>query len=1184
MKKWILSLTLLLIINIDIFAQGRMYDGPDDPAGDKAAKRVGFMTGNRVLIQFRNTTELSDCCGLGYEVSKWPNNYDGTKMTDGIATLVGARVYLEHDTIPVTIGYQNRTDLDTLYYIQSSYREHMDKDPTLTIDYGLYPVFGYFNPLSETPAMSNQPESWPVDGWPSGNGKKWPGEWDGRFGRGVIKSDLECFFVSNDAQDQEYLEAGNRVRYYPRPNVKIGDINPNVTIQKGKPWGGIGIRIESRGFQWSNPSANDAIFWEHTIANISEYDLPEMVFGFWMDNAVGGEEGVGDDLAYYSKSLNMAYSWDADFIPVGGGKAPGIMGFAYLESPGLPFDGVDNDNDGITDEKRDNTATTKVGPHDGITDLQKFLDYYHMTEADLKEHWDADEDQDWKSGLDLNGNGTYSYYDETTNTWSLEPGEEAGDDVGLDGVGPTDLNYTGPDADGTEGNNKPDFSEGIGSEPNFASTDVDESDMLGLTSFHYTTDLDRLAIIRTDESLFKYMADGLFHEYQNQPLNFMEFFASGLFPLYKGQTERVSMAELHSYDPLSGLSSDAHSAPALFRLKEVVQVIYETDYRFAQPPLMPTLKATPANGKIILTWDDAADKLTRDEFVNNKNDFEGYKLYRATDKKMSDAEVITDGYGNPTLRKPIFQCDLIDNITGFANFGEINGVQYYLGDDSGIQHYFVDDNVENGRTYYYVLVAYDYGLPDVGDGISPSENSFTIRTDESEQVVEISKNVAIVKPHQFAAGYIEPNILNNTEVKRLGSSELNPKIIVPDEIKPDHTYRVYFDVDTVTYLRLTQQLRSSTDMLYVNNGFKVYDVTDGNTLVYSENPSSYSGENLQTDKFMSSSGAQYDYYRLNNKLVISGMFDGIQLIMENPINLASQDKQNTGWVAGDSPINVKVSDAEGIYFPWEYNIVFEENNNYTTRTNSTSRIRDVENNPLVPSQVLLNQSFNFYVINKSITDDNGVPKKLDLIVYDKNQNGVFDYDSDEVLVGDAAVSGSKTYWAGTIFSIDFSTAFNENAMPVSGNVYQVNFKRPLVSEDYFEFTVKPAVVLDAEKLKADINNVKVVPNPYVMTNSLESAVANYQLNQERQLMFTNIPAECVISILTISGNLVKEIVVNNSVASRTTGWDSNSNSNGTAFWDLKTREGLDIAAGYYIYQVKSTVTGEVKVGKFAVIK
>lgn len=82
MKNLVKVILLLMLMSLTINAQGKVYDGPDDPAGDKAAERVGYMTGNRVLIQFRNTTELSDCCGLGYEVSKWPNNYDGTKMTD----------------------------------------------------------------------------------------------------------------------------------------------------------------------------------------------------------------------------------------------------------------------------------------------------------------------------------------------------------------------------------------------------------------------------------------------------------------------------------------------------------------------------------------------------------------------------------------------------------------------------------------------------------------------------------------------------------------------------------------------------------------------------------------------------------------------------------------------------------------------------------------------------------------------------------------------------------------------------------------------------------------------------------------------------------------------------------------------------------------------------------------------
>ena len=153
----------------------------------------------------------------------------------------------------------------------------MDTDPTGTIEWGFYPVKGYMNINSDYPAMSNKPNSWPVDGWPStGFEKKWMGEWNGRFGRGIMYADLETYFVVNDAQDQESLGPEDRVKYYPRPGRRIGDLNPDVTIQNGKPWGGIGVRVEQRGFQWNNPQARDAIFWEYSIANISDYDLPEV--------------------------------------------------------------------------------------------------------------------------------------------------------------------------------------------------------------------------------------------------------------------------------------------------------------------------------------------------------------------------------------------------------------------------------------------------------------------------------------------------------------------------------------------------------------------------------------------------------------------------------------------------------------------------------------------------------------------------------------------------------------------------------------------------------------------------------------------------------------------------------------------------------------------------------------------
>ncbi len=242
--KYNIIVFLVLLTASIVHGQSRPYEGPDDPAGDIAAERVGWMSGNRVLMFYRNTTEIAD--HQNWFVNKWPNTLDGTKMHDGICLLIGARVFLENDSIPVTdfSEIQSRTDLDTLYYCQSSYREHMDRNPIGTVEWGLYPVFGYFNEFGETPAMSNIEGSWPLLGWPSaGNELIWPNEWNGRFGRGVMKADQECFFVVNDAHDQEYLEAEDTVKYFPRriyspdgeifSDIRIGDKKSDVTIQRG---------------------------------------------------------------------------------------------------------------------------------------------------------------------------------------------------------------------------------------------------------------------------------------------------------------------------------------------------------------------------------------------------------------------------------------------------------------------------------------------------------------------------------------------------------------------------------------------------------------------------------------------------------------------------------------------------------------------------------------------------------------------------------------------------------------------------------------------------------------------------------------------------------------------------------------------------------------------------------------
>ena len=1146
-----------------LFAQGKKYEGPDDPAGDIAAEREGWMSGNRVLLYFQNNTELANW--PNNDQSKWPNDHTGTGMHDGIGLFLGAKVYLRNDTEPVTDPNEikNSTNLDTLYYCETSYRHGMDRNEEGTLEWGLYPVFGYFSENSEYPAMSNRPGSWPTEGWPSNGVEfKWPGEWDGRFGRGIHYADLETYFVANDAQDQEYLGEDDTLKYAPRPGVFIGDKLPSVTVQKGMPWGGLGLRVKVRGYQWNNPQTRDAIFWEYDISNISDYDLNDVAFGYWLDNGIGhrGNVGEADDIGFFDKYENISYSWDVDGVGVGGMRT-GITGIAFLESPGIPWDNVDNDDDGLVDEQRDNHATVLVGPYDGIADLNKFLSWYGLSEKHLKEHWDADEDQDWDDGFDADGNGTY------------EIEEDYGDDVGTDGVGPKDLNYNGPDEDGSECNHKPDFTEGLGSEPDFGPLDVSESDMLGLTAFtlfHHPQPTEP-PMSQFDKEAYGTIATPGLVEFFGELSNLIEMFGSGPFPLPHGRTERISLSEVHSYEELSGLNADIHTAPAMFEKKRIVQFIYDSDYRFAQPPSMPTLKATAGDGKVFLTWDDVADVLTHEPMLRGENDFEGYKLYRASDKYFSDAEQLRDMYGNPIGKKPIFQCDLDNGKRGAADFVDINGELFYLGEDTGIQHYFIDNDVQNGRTYYYALTAYDYGIDGLEVAIMPAENNIVIDLDEAENIRFVGKNVQVITPRQKAAGYIPPEIELFDNPDLMGAGTIIPTIFDYELMKQGHTYQITFDVDTVGFRQNLKQYHHFTDLFYINNGYSVYDAT-ADSVVYRENPQKFLYDNITKVVILLE-----DFWAINPNIeLLTEVFDGIQLNISTGFTEAYFDTLNSGWIVGDTQINVSLTDYTARYFPWQYDIVFtSQDSAYRTRTNRAKKLKSAAGDNLKSGDVLLDQSFNFYVINKSFRDSTGEYVKMDMIVHDINDNDQFDITEDVIIVGPTVPKEGSDYiyWGSTIFSIDFRDSTSQDiTLPNPNDVYRLNFIRPFTETDTITFKVKPEIKVNASDLKSEMDKISVVPNPYVATNMMETALSNPMLNQRRKLLFTNIPAQCEIKIFSSSGIFIDGITVDNPSPT------------GIIHCDMLTHEDLEIAAGIYVYHIKSEATGKEKVGKFAVIK
>ena len=722
MKRRLFTILLLLLGVLSEFAMAQIDIGQEDPRvplyradslGNYRYRRQGIMVGNRINTLYYNYGEI------GYwefaPSVEWPAG-SGHNYLDGTAVLIGARV--------TTRSGQRITPLI------SAYREQYSEDPVTGVPWGLEPVPGYANPSGTSPAVDasgNYNNSLPPT-WPAALGldPSWNEKWYGYFGKGVSNADFETFFVMDDAQDKKFtLPPFN---YYP--------------IASDTERGGLGLRVEVRGFQWSHVLAEDVIFWHYDIVNISDHTYDSTAFGFYADPGVGGANSTEPaNSAYYNTSLNIAYTWAPSGIGNPGNWKTGYLGFAYLESPGNPFDGIDNDRDGMIDERRDDNI---------------------------------DNNHNWVPYTDLNGNGK----------WDSD--EPLNDDVGQDGVGPWDPGYTGPDIG--EGDGLPTHGE-----PHFDATDKDESDQIGLTSVTLGTLADKGPTgmwPKNDNTMWKSMNNG-FVDTSVANTNIQMVFASGPFILGKGLRERFSMALIMGND----LSQ-------ILQHKQTVQQIYNANYNFSKPPYKPTVHAVAGDRRVFLYWDNVAEQF-RDPFLGYQNGdprlgykktFEGYTIYRSEDPQFEDDKIITDSKGEPVYWKPIAQFDLVDSIFGPDPVG-INGARFWRGSNTGLQHSFVDTTVEDGKTYYYAVCSYSMGDTAYGTtGLQPTECSKIITQDYSGKITFVDQNCAVVIPNAPVAGYVPPQIVGNLQkvTSGIGTGAISAQVLDPAAIKSGAQYRIVF--------------------------------------------------------------------------------------------------------------------------------------------------------------------------------------------------------------------------------------------------------------------------------------------------------------------------------------------------------------------------------------------------------
>lgn len=1074
--RFILFLIVPLFLTNSIFAQ-RVFD---NSKGDHNQTRKGYMDGNLAATVYYNFGEIADWENEPSRSGVWPKGTNHTYV-DGVAIIVQAEA---------------QDDLGNyIHPLESNYYEFTRYDQETGVTYGWWPLPGYASEMSTSPARSDDPSTWP-DYWPD-RPSDWAGVWNGFFGKGVFNADVETYFVFDDHEDREYILKNNFT-----PDAEDPDR------------GGLAMQVRARGFQWSQVLAEDVIFWFYEITNIGTYDYDRTLFAQYVDWGIGGHDNSSNNAGDYNELLDISYAWST--VPFGspGNWSPvGLSAYAFLESPGISDDNKDNDTDGSTDESRINKAVNFITSAsedpfivNELRDTANFSQFYGYS---WKPHWDADENANWDSFLDLNENGVW------------DEGELLKDDVGTDGLGIYDENYTGPDEDGTEGNGMPDQGE-----PDFGILDKDESDQLGLTGFAifpvHTYELDN------DEENWEVLS-GLPAPQGKELLgvNLANYFSSYLFNMdgrntysaNTGEIQETGETERFSMSMIFGISEDD-----VFRRKKTVQQIYNANYRFAQPPDKPIVTAIPGDGKVTLYWDDRAEK-TFDPFYQRIN-FEGYRIYRSTESNFLENKIITDAYGKPLYRDPIAQFDLIDGEKDLHPI-DVNGAMFYLGSDSGLKHSFIDSTVQNGQTYYYAVAAYDKGYVTTTiegniEGIPPSETTTILKEDINGNITT-DINTAVITPMAKSAGYIAPQI-ESFLASGPSSSQISISVLNPDSIKDNQTYRVEF----------------SENSLYNNSPTADYYLTNevtGDTLLSSVI------ENVE-----------------NQTTVIDGF--SIDMVVDTSVTL---DFDNSRWINGNSNLEVIVGfdsrfaagyNSRRIDYPADFEIHFTEPGQGDTSFPATSFSQPIVSN----------------IIIKNITE--GIDH-FQFIFRDENKDQLFN-DSDAVFIvfGDSAgkeatsFSNFKVGWSMSLFG-DTGMAIENRIPPEPGDVFKIVTNKPVRDKEFFEFTTK-AQKIDLANAKDELEDIAVVPNPYVGAASWEALNTNVGRG-ERKIYFTNLPNKCTIRIYTLSGKLVDTIYHEGTIA------------NGQISWDLISKDGMDISYGIYVYHVDAPGIGE-KIGKFALIK
>lgn len=1237
MKKQWITLFILGILFSPLFSQsGREY------------RRSSVMRGNLVKTVFGNWGVIGQPAEKGAR-GVWI--YENNGYIGDVSPMVGVEI---------------KTEGKTFHSVEICPVSRPTRQAEISPSgkpWGFEPVRGYFNEMQEGIALYSDPSSWPPM-WPDKlndpSDPGWPNAWNGFFGKTTTASE-ECFFVMDDNNDEEFNFSQNNQW---KVSFKPDSTNPSRN--------GLGLEVKVRGMQWSDFLAQDCIFWLYEITNKGTSDYDKTVFGMLVGTYVGvtsteDYREYDDDYSFFDVEKDLTYTadFDDDASRNPRWRGPvGVVGYAFLESPGNPYDGIDNDDDAVSGPEftEEDFKARVLKPGDkvvlidrnyrrtvvqvpsfetdfvtrgdtihvipGVTELVEgnvvVIDKKETINPNVYDGIDNDLDglidenyylhyyqirKDQEGNILINRLSPVRHKDFVTGAGLDDPMIDEARDDGIDNDHDWDPLYDDVGGDGLANTN--DRGEGDGKpspgEPNFDQTDVDESDQIGLTSFEYFVPANAFSMA-DDEDLWRRLSPGYFEVPSSIVNNIPQrgedgdfIYGSGYFPLRAGETQRFSLALV--YGDGGGPTMELDD---LLKNRETVQKIYNSDYRFPPPPEKPTLTAIPGDGKITLYWDRKAEQSF--DPVLKVNDFEGYKIYKATDQNFNEVFTITDADGMPIAYKPIAQFDLKNGVKGYFRsspelFQQIRGASFYLGSDTGLQHSFVDTDVENGKRYFYAVVAYDRG--DETLDIFPKENDKRIDVLPSGEI-RTFQNTAVVIPNGEVAGYRPPaQSVKLTPIASVGTGEVYLETVDPTRVN-GHTYRLEFwdtsndeiDNDGDGYI---DHQDSSETMIPITTAYSVLDLTGvtesfvsrdtvavrlSHRNLLSESVSLIDGEGRKVppEKYVldfingrirgnkpndlprgEMYTISYQYYPVHksphiqqNPYLIENkdteIFDGLRLHFVNHWTPVI-DTLRSRWTDPSRAYSytMRVFDTYldethlvGFPHPSDYQFEFADG--------------IVDTSMEIPEFFIPAIPVNFRIYN--VTDG----RYVDFIYNNTLQNQKLS-PYDEIVLLEPGLNNQFTYTWDFFFTHRRDSIFNFHA----GDTLKIHMKKPFRRGDTYEFTsILPSV--DKTQASQELERIKVVPNPYVVATThewpLSPAITSGR--GERKIDFIHLPSNAEIHLFTSRGEHVITLYHDGNIH------------DGTVSWNLKTKENLDVAPGIYFYVVESK--SGIKRGKIAIIK